>query len=168
MLHRRAILGLFAAATAVGTAGAGALPAPTGKIILAVRGKIATRNADDEARFDLAMLDALTQGRFEGETPWTHGTTVFTGPLGMALLDAVGASGTTLQVNALNDYNADIPVADFRDHAVILATRHDGNLMSIREKGPIWVIYPMDKEPGLRVETTYTRSVWQVNSIDVR
>ena len=58
-------------------------------------------------------------------------------------------------------------VADFREHAVILATRHDGALMPVRDKGPIWVLYPMDKEPALRTETIYTRSVWQVKSIDV-
>jgi hypothetical protein len=168
MLYRRAVLGLLAVPILAVVTRAGTLAEPTGKVILSVSGKIAIRNSPAEAQFDLAMLDALPQGRFEGETPWTHGTTVFTGPLGAALLDAVGASGTTMQVNALNDYNADIPVSDFREHAVILATRHDGELMSIRNRGPIWVIYPMDKEPSLRVETTYTRSVWQVKSIDVR
>lgn len=168
MLQRRAVLGLLAAATVASVAHAASLAAPTGKVILTLRGKITTRNAGNEAQFDLAMLDALPQGRFEGETPWLKGSAVFTGPLGSAVLDAVGATGTTLQVNALNDYNADVPVVDFRTHAVILATRRDGAVMTIRDKGPIWVIYPMDKEPSLRVETIYTRSVWQVKAIDVQ
>ena len=60
-----------------------------------------------------------------------------------------------------------MPVSDFRKHAVILATRHDGALMPVREQGPLWVIYPMDKEPDLRIESTYTRSVWQVTAIDI-
>jgi hypothetical protein len=167
MFRRRTVLGLLAAAAASSPAGAASLAAPTGKVILTLAGKISIHNAGDTAQFDLAMLDALPQGRFEGETPWTKGNNVFTGPLGSAVLDAVGASGTNLRVNALNDYNADVPAADFRQHAVILATRNNGDVMSIRDKGPIWVIYPMDKEPALRVETTYTRSVWQVKSIDV-
>jgi len=167
MLHRRAVLGLLVAAAAGGAARASALAAPTGKVILTLRGKISIHNVSDTAQFDLAMLDALPQGRFEGETPWTKGTNVFTGPLGSAVLDAVGASGVNMRVSALNDYNADVPVVDFRQHAVILATRNNGETMSIRDKGPVWVIYPMDKEPALRVETTYTRSVWQVKSIEL-
>ena len=167
MLHRRAALGLFAAVVAGRHADAATLPAPTGKVILTVRGKISICNAGNSAQFDLAMLDALPQGRFDGETPWTKGRNVFTGPTGAAVLDAVGATGTRLRVNALNDYDADIPAADFRRYAVILATRHDGSIMSIRDKGPIWVMYPMDKDPALRAETIYTRSVWQVASIDV-
>ena len=167
MVHRRALLGICSALVVSAAARAASLAAPTGKVMLTVRGKIAQTNSKDGAKFDLAMLDALPQGRFEGETPWTKGKTVFTGPLGAAVLDAVGASGSMMRVAALNDYSADVPVADFREHAVILATRHDGALMSVREQGPIWVIYPMDREPQLRIESTYTRSVWQVASIDI-
>ncbi len=168
MPPRRAVLGGLIAAAAIGRgASAATLPAPAGKVILTVRGKIGVRNAGDSAQFDLAMLDALPPGRFDGETPWTKGRTVFTGPLAAAVLDAVAATGANLRVNALNNYDADIPAADFRDHAVILATLRDGAVMSIRERGPIWVIYPMDKEPALRTETIYTRSVWQVGSIEV-
>jgi hypothetical protein len=166
MLRRRAVLGLLAAAIG-GAARAAGLAMPTGKVILTLRGKISVHNIDDTAQFDLAMLDALPQGRFQGETPWTKGVTVFSGPLASAVLDAAGANGVSMRVAALNDYDADVPVADFRQHAVILATRNNGEVMSIRDKGPIWVIYPMDKDPSLRTETTYTRSVWQVKSIEI-
>ncbi len=168
MLQRRTLLGICSVLWTAGIARAATLAPPTGKVLLTVRGKVSQTNSEDGARFDLAMLDALPQGRFEGETPWTKGKTVFTGPLGSAVLEAVGASGSVMRVAALNDYSADVPVADFRQHAVILATRHDGALMSVREQGPLWVIYPMDREPELRIESTYTRSVWQVSSIDIR
>lgn len=173
MMTRRNVMVLFAGSSATGAAwlgrpaNAAGLEPPTGKVLLTVRGKIGITNGDGKARFDLAMLDALPQGRFEGETPWTKGKTVFTGPLGSGLLDAVGAAGSLMRVSALNDYTADVPVNDFREHAVILATRHDGALMAVRDKGPLWVIYPMDREPGLRIESTYSRSVWQVTSIDI-
>jgi hypothetical protein len=170
VLPRRAALGLLAAAvvTVAGLDQAAALAKPAGKPILVVCGKIGVSNAPEGARFDLAMLDALPQGRFDGETPWTKGRPVFTGPLMSAVLDAVGATGTTLRVSALNDYSADIPVADPRRYAVILATRLNGAPMSVRDKGPLWVMYPMDREPALRLETTYARSVWQVKSIEVQ
>ena len=165
---RRAVLGLLAAVATGRATAAETIAAPTGKVILTVTGKIGHRNSDSGMAFDLAMLDTLPQGRFDGETPWTKGRNVFTGPLGSAVLDAAGVAGGNLRVNALNDYNADVPASDFRTYAVILATRHDGAVMSIRDKGPLWVIYPMDKDASLRTETTYTRSVWQVKSIDVQ
>ena len=77
-------------------------------------------------------LAALPQGRFTGETPWTKDNVTFTGPLGSAVLDLVGASGTTMKVVALNDYASDVPVADFRQHAVILATHRDGTPLAVR------------------------------------
>lgn len=52
-------------------------------------------------------------------------------------------------------------------YAAILAARQDGPTMSIRDKGPIRVMYPMDKEPALGAETIHTRPVWQVKSRDV-
>ncbi len=168
MLHRRTVLGLFASAAAARPARAAALAAPAGPVILTLRGKIAAGNAEDGARFDLAMLDALPQGRFAGETPWTKGASVFTGPLMAAVLDAAGAGGDSLRVIALNDYSADIPLADIRAYRVILASRRDGAVMSVRDKGPLWVMYPMDTNPALRNETIYTRSVWQVSAIEAR
>ena len=95
------------------------------------------------------------------------GVKKFAGPLGEALLDAVGASGTQLKVIALNDYITVIPISDFRDYDVILATKLDDAPMSVRDKGPIFVIYPFDEHPTLNNETYYGRSAWQVKSIEV-
>ena len=87
---------------------------------------------------------------------------------GAALLDAVGAKGTTLKVTALNDYAAEIPVEDFRKWPVILATRRDGAEMPVRDKGPLFVIYPFDVDKTLYNEKYFNRSVWQVKSIEIR
>ena len=94
-------------------------------------------------------------------------TVTFTGPLGSAVLDLVGASGTTMKVVALNDYASDVPVADFRQHAVILATHRDGTPMAVRDRGPLWIIYPMDRDASLRNAVVYARSVWQIRDIEL-
>ena len=57
---------------------------------------------------------------------------------------------------------------DFANYPVILATRLDGAEMSVRDKGPIFVIYPFDDAPELNNETYFGRSAWQVKSIEVR
>jgi hypothetical protein len=149
-------------------AAAGDLARPAGKVVLTISGKIENRNSEGGAVFDLAMLDALPSRKSVVNTPWYTNRTAFEGPLGSALLDAVGAKGDKLRVVALNDYAADIPVEDFRKWPVILATRLDGNPMSVREKGPLFVIYPFDADPSLFNEKYFNRSVWQVKSIEVQ
>jgi hypothetical protein len=158
------ILGLGASRT---TAQPAPLPAPGGPVVLTMTGRIARTNVPGAARFDRAMLAALPQGSFTGETPWTKGRVTFSGPLGAALLDLVGAQGTMLKVVALNDYASEVPVEDFRKHQVILATHRDGTEMAVRDKGPLWIIYPMDRDASLRNAVVYHRSVWQIRDIEV-
>ena len=144
------------------------LAAPSGDVILTVSGKIGNTNgADSTARFDLPMLQAMASREGTMETPWTKGKVTFKGPLGRALLEAVGAQGKTLKVVALDDYAVDVPVEDLVQHDVILATEMNGKPMSVREKGPLFIIYPFDKEPGLYNEKYFSRSAWQVKSIVV-
>lgn len=145
-----------------------AMDRPSGPVVLTVSGNISEFNAEGKAELDLAMLDALPQRRTETSTPWFEGRRAFEGPLGRALLSALGAKGTTLRVRAINDYVAEIPVEDFERHAVILASRRDGQTMGVRDKGPLFVIYPFDEEPGLYSERYFHRSVWQVKAIEVR
>ena len=92
----------------------------------------------------------------------------FEGPLGAALLDALGASGNTLHVVALDGYAADIPVQDFRDYPVILASRMNGEPMPVEDKGPLFIVYPFDLRPELYNDVYFGRSVWQVKAIDIR
>ncbi|MCG7600260.1 oxidoreductase [Halomonas sp. McH1-25] len=146
---------------------AGSLPMPEGPIILKVGGKITHTNIGDEAHFDYQMLAALGMVEIETRTPWTEGVSDFAGPLGRDLLDAVGAQGELLKVKALNEFVAEVPVADLRSHDVILAVKRDGERMPVRDFGPIFVLYPFDQNPKLLNETYRFRSVWQVSSIRV-
>jgi hypothetical protein len=137
-------------------------------VVLTVSGRITATNAGATATYDMAMLEALPGRATETETPWTKGKVKFEGPLGAALLDQLGASGTTLKITALNDYVVEVPVEDFRKWPVILATRKDGKAMPVRDKGPIFVVYPFDLDRSLYNERIFSRSAWQVKSIEVR
>ena len=153
---------------AAGPAAAMPMPKPTGPVLLTITGAINNADADGKAEFDMAMLDALPQKETTTLTPWYDGETTFTGPLATALLDAVGAHGATILVTAINDYSADLPMSDLSDDPVIFATRINGEVMSVRDKGPIFVIYPFSENPDLYNEAYFGKSVWQVVSIDVR
>lgn len=144
------------------------LPLPQGEVILTVSGNITRTNGEGVARFDRAMLENLEQATITATTPWFDDVHDFSGPLGAALMEAVGAQGDTLRVIALNDYAATVPTADLRDLGVVLATHLDAQIMSVRDKGPLFLIYPFDDNPDLFDETYFGRSVWQIARIDVQ
>jgi len=146
---------------------AGGLASPEGPVVLTVSGNIEFTNGDGIAEFDRAMLEALAHRTTTATTPWFDSARDFSGPLATAILDAVGAQGSTLQVVALNDYAAEVPVADVQSFPVIFATHLDGEMMSIREKGPLFMIYPFDEHPELYNEVYFGRSVWQITRIEV-
>ena len=145
-----------------------ALESPSGRVLLTVSGDIATTNVGDEAHFDREMLNALPQRETVTSTPWHDGVMRFTGPMLRDLLAAVDSQGDELRVTALNDYSAEVPVADAMAYPVILAMTMNGDPLSIRDQGPLFIIYPFDEHPELLNEETIVRSVWQVNRIEVR
>jgi hypothetical protein len=83
------------------------------------------------------------------------------------VLKAAGSRGSKLYVVALNDYAAEIPLADLEKYDVILARKINGKVLTVRDKGPLFVMYPFDKKPELRTKEIYSRCVWQVNRIRV-
>jgi hypothetical protein len=156
--------GLLAAAAVA----AGSLAMPTDKPILTISGKISVTNKDGTAQFDRAMLEALGMVSFTTKTPWYPDAVTFEGVPLAKLLDAVGANGERLIAVALNDYAAELPIKDIRDTGVILALKRDGAYMPVRDKGPLFIVYPFDDHPELKSQTYYSRSVWQVARLEVK
>lgn len=144
------------------------LPAPTGQVILTVSGNIKNTNNGDVAEFDRAMLLDLQQGTIITQNPWTDGLNRYQGPLGTALMDLLGANGDNLVLTALNDYSSAMPISDLSQFGVVLAMSMNEQRLRIRDRGPLFVIYPFTDEPDLNSELYHNRSVWQVNRIDVR
>lgn len=166
LARRHALLTL--AGLVCGTS-AQALDAPTGKVLLSVSGSIGITNAPGRADFDLAMLDALPQHAFTTSTPWFKVPRHFSGPLLRDVLAAAGAGNArTLKAVALNNYKAEIPAEDARSFKMIMATRLDDKPMSLREKGPLFIVYPFDDSAELRQERYYSRSAWQLRALEVK
>ena len=144
---------------------AAGLEKPAGKVILTVSGSITHTNAGDKAEFDRAMLEALGASELALTTPWTDGRQVFNGVLGSKVLDAVGASGEQIVAKAINDYQVKIPVSDLRNYPVLFALKQNGRYMRVRDKGPIWIIYPRETHPELDADQITDRWVWQLSEI---
>ncbi len=144
------------------------LAPPRGKVLLSVSGAIRITNAPGRADFDLAMLDALPQHGFTTATPWFKTPRRFSGPLLRDVLAAAGAQGKALKAVALNNYKAEIPADDAQAFKMLMATRLDDKPMSLREKGPLFIIYPFDDNAELRQERYYSRSAWQLRALEVK
>lgn len=145
------------------------LEAPKGPVLLTVTGKITNRNRGETAVFDLEMLERLERGVITTTNPWMPGTNEFSGPYFSALLKAVGATGTNpVVVTALNDYIGSVPHDDIYSLGLVLATRRNGKPLKIREKGPLFVVYPFLQKPEIFDEIHFCRSVWQIKTIEIR
>jgi hypothetical protein len=84
------------------------------------------------------------------------------------LMDLVGAHGEKVVAVALNDYSGELPIEDLAKYGVILALKRDGQYMPVRDKGPLFIVYPYDSAPELKSQKFYSRSVWQVARLVVK
>lgn len=144
------------------------LPQPTSTTILVVEGQIRNCNSGLEARLDLSMLEALPKTVVKTQNPWEAGEATYEGVLLRDLLGFVDANGTVLKITALNDFRADLSVSDTQSIGVILAYKRNGQYMPVREKGPLFVVFPFSENPSLSNEERFAQSVWQVARITVK
>ena len=145
----------------------GPVAAPQGRVVLKMNGQITQKNAGDHIELDLAMLQALGGVTLQTSTAWTEGRPTFEGVLIRDLLKQAGASGKTVTAVALNDYKVEIAAADFEKYPVILAYKMDGEFLKIRDKGPLWIVYPQDEFPELKDKATQKKWVWQVKELRI-
>lgn len=143
------------------------LELPNGPIVLTVDGAIAVTNAEDTAQFDMETLRSLPASSFVTTTIWTDGDQTFEGVSLANLMDLLGVDGGSIKATAINDYAVDIPVADAVANGPIVAYALNGEEMSVRDKGPLWVVYPYDSNAGYQSEVIYARSIWQLDRMTV-
>lgn len=139
---------------------------PKDPVILSISGNLDCC-PQGTAYFDLARLDAMPQTEVNTTTPWTEGSATYSGVRISELLGAVGAKGSTIAATALNDYSISFGTAAAMEYPVILATRSNGQVMRVRDKGPIWIIYPLSEYPQLRKEAFHQTMVWQLKTLTI-
>jgi hypothetical protein len=151
-----------------GTLHAANLAAPVDQVILKISGEIAVGNVGDEAHFDREMLRGIGMSEIETTTDWTDGVHRFAGPRLEDVLALVEAGGVRLMATAINDYTVEIPRDFAETYGAILALDMDGEPMSVRDKGPIWIVFPKDSFEELEAPEHNAYWIWQLNRIEVR
>ncbi len=144
-----------------------ALDMPTGRVILKVTGNISVANVGDAAHFDRKMLEQLPSASFVTRTPWTEKQHRWEGVLVSELLKHIGAGSQSFVASALDDYHVQVKDIDFAKYPIIFALKQDGKILGLRNKGPIWLMYPWDDYPEIHNETNMSLSVWQLSAIKI-
>ena len=116
---------------------------------------------------ELNALDELPQVEFTTSTIWTDGPVTFSGVPLKALLGDLARGGSTVEMVALNDYKVTMPLDQLEDEVPIVATRMNGEPMSVRDKGPYWVVFPYDTDTKYQSEIVYAWSIWQLNRLKI-
>ncbi|WP_027468723.1 molybdopterin-dependent oxidoreductase [Deefgea rivuli] len=131
------------------------------KIILTVNGK----SPVTEVQLTEAMLAKMPQKSMTLNTPWYPTQQTFEGPLLRDVLKLANIKSGNITLKALNDYAISIPVGDALQYDVIVARLLNGKPMSVREKGPLFIVYPFHEHEELRKTDYYRRCSWQLRSI---
>ncbi len=146
------------------------LPKPEGDVVLTVDGRVdAVPNAAEGIVFDMKTLERIGLVRFTTRTEWTDGPVEFEGVLLKDLLAVLrpDKGAKTLVLKALNDYVSSMPISDADDYPVMVAVKENGEYMSVRERGPLWIVYPQDAYPEVGRREFLSRWVWQLAEITV-
>lgn len=143
------------------------LDAPEGEVQLVISGNLQLTNAEDSdgnpiAKLDMAMLEALPVTTVVTKNPWVEERTTYEGVTINTLLEHVGAKSFDFLAEGIDGYTAELRGIDFAKYPIIVAYKREGDYMSIRDLGPLWIIYPFDDYPELDTEYSGVTSVWQL------
>jgi hypothetical protein len=119
-----------------------------------------------ERTYTHAQLEAIGLKKMSTTTYWPEDSGEFDGVLLQDLLrDAGIEDAVEVKITALDNYIAFIPQQDWRKWDVMLATRYEQKMMSIRNKGPLRIIYPKDRGGAVAESEMRLLWIWAVQSI---
>lgn len=152
-----------------------ALTAPLAAVVSADASVMLEINRTDTSPFVSYLtqteLDAMAQQTVDTATPYSHGEVRFSGPLLEDVLEKVMddeiEQGTPITLTALNDYTVHTTVDVLSKADAIIATRKDGIRLSIRDRGPFWLILPLSDRPELDNENYHRLLVWHLHQIRI-
>lgn len=144
-----------------------AVPGVAGEAMLVVRNLADAKHP--EIRFAEEELTALPQVTIRTHTEFTDGLMTFKGPLARDVVSRLGVGkATTVHAIAVNDYAIDMPVEEFFKYDVVLALYANGKRLTLRDKGPIWLVYPIDQHPELNDPIYNARMIWQLTTMELK
>lgn len=111
-------------------------------------------------------LSEFPQTEIATELPWLEGVTSFSGVQVAAIFEHMKIPiPKTMTFVALNDYQVEVVVEDIENYQPIIANRKNGNIMTVRDKGPFWLIFPLSQYPEINNTDYHAKMIWQLKEI---
>lgn len=133
-----------------------------------VAAELVVRFADESHKsVSLKTIEStLPLDSFTTHLPWLDGPHTFSGVKVTDLLDYLGVSDVgSVSFVALNDYASSTQIKDILDYEPIIAYHLNGKKMKVRNKGPFWLVFNLDKYPEINNQIYYTQMVWQIDEV---
>ncbi|RVU86289.1 hypothetical protein EOL70_02245 [Leucothrix sargassi] len=111
-------------------------------------------------------LFSLPQYEFSTKHQWTTATQHFKGPLLIDVIKLACDDAHKVILTALNDYSITVDLKLIEEFKPIIAHTLDGQRMSIRDKGPLWVMIDHEKY-NVGKQTLDELLIWQLFNIVV-
>jgi len=127
-------------------------------------------NASSEGinkKYTLEALLTLPQYDVQTKLPWTQEAHIYSGPYLKDVLQSAKVEGGQLTLEALDYYSVSLDFQKIAKFNPILALKKDGKALTIRSKGPIWLILPIDDYPQLNAAIYNDYMVWHLVKISV-
>lgn len=148
-------------------AGPGASLARSDETLLVLRNP-ALNAEHGEIRFTRSDLVARDWHTIKTGNQFISGVGTFRGPMVSDVLSLIGrANATKARLTAVNQFYAEVEIAEFARFGAILAMEMNGRALSLRDFGPIWVMYPIDDHSELQDSRYNSRLVWQLSEIEL-
>ncbi|CAG9298005.1 putative pterin-binding protein [Celerinatantimonas diazotrophica] len=137
-------------------------------IILTISGHIRPTLSVRKVNFTLNDLQKFPQYIYKTTNRWVDKPHQYKGPLLADILKSVHAESPRLTLVALNDYRVNMDMSKVIKYKPILAWSDDGKTMTVRDRGPLWLMFPLDSYPkALKNTGMNTYMIWQLRKIIV-
>ena len=126
---------------------------------------------DKAHAFDFAALAALPAVTIRPTLEYDRKPHQLKGPLLTTVLQAAGATGTSVLMRAVDGYAPGIAIADAQKYRFIVATHLDGQPMALGGLGPLWAVYEADNFPEMAakpVDQRFAQCPWGLYHIEVK
>ncbi|PKF61955.1 molybdopterin-binding oxidoreductase [Psychromonas sp. psych-6C06] len=117
--------------------------------------------------FSLKQLQQLPQQKITAQLPWCNEVNTYEGPLLEDVFKLAGIQGRWLTFTGLDNYQISFDYKSIKEYKPILALQRDGELLSIRTKGPLLLVLPIDQYSELNTPLYHDYMVWQLIKIGV-
>lgn len=120
---------------------------------------------DASYEVDCQLLETLPVETIVTDTPWTDGPSEFTGYSLYEIWQVLGLPGRSVRAQALDDYSATLCWSTIQMYRPILATTQDGLPLSVRTRGPYWLLLPFNDHPEIQSDEYFFKAVWQLSTL---